>query len=86
MNDIEVWMPGRGGGGETHSINADRLARARRLNIKYADSRRSGEIRPYAQQYRYRQSADSSAILENYQRADGSVVVPEILREYVGKT
>ena len=58
---------------------------SRRLNIKYKTN--TGE-----KKFVYMNDATAFAIgriliaiLENYQQADGSVVVPEVLRKYVGK-
>lgn len=84
MYDIETWMPARGSYGETHSDSNLTDWQARRLNIRYKDS--EGKIK-YA--YTLNNTAVASpriliAILENYQQADGSVKVPEILQKYVG--
>lgn len=84
MYDIETWMPGRNDYGETHSDSNLTDWQARRLNIRYRT--KSGEIK-YA--YTLNNTAFASpriliAILENYQQADGSVAVPEILRSAVG--
>lgn len=85
MYDIETWMPSKGTYGETHSDSNLTDWQARRLNIRYRGS--DGKTR-FA--YTLNNTAVASpriliAILENYQQADGSVVVPEVLRPYVGK-
>lgn len=84
MYDIETWMPSRESYGETHSDSSFTDWQARRLNIRYRDS--EGKIK-FA--YTLNNTAVASPrilipILENYQQADGSVVVPEVLRKYVG--
>jgi seryl-tRNA synthetase len=84
MYDIETWMPARKGYGETHSDSNLTNWQARRLNIRYKDV--NGKIQ-YA--YTLNNTAVASprlliAILENYQQADGSVKVPEVLQKYVG--
>lgn len=84
MYDLEAWMPGRGSYGETHSDSNFTDWQARRLNIRYKDS--AGKTQ-YA--YTLNNTAVASpriliAILENYQQADGSVKVPEVLQKYVG--
>ncbi len=84
MYDIETWMPGRGSYGETHSDSNLTDWQARRLNIRYKDS--AGKIQ-YA--YTLNNTAVASpriliAIMENYQQADGSIKVPEVLQKYVG--
>lgn len=85
MFDIETWMPGRGKYGETHSASNLTDWQTRRLGIKYKDSE-GKNLHAFA----LNNTAIASprvliAILENYQQADGSIVVPEVLRPYVGK-
>lgn len=85
MYDIETWMPSRNDFGETHSDSNLTDWQARRLNIKYKAA--DGKTK-YA--YTLNNTVIASpriliAILENYQQKDGSVIVPEILRPYVGK-
>ena len=84
--DLEAWMPGMNRYGETGSASNFLDWQSRRLNVKYKDAK-TGE-KKYA--YMLNNTALPSprifiAILENYQRADGSVVVPEVLRPFVGK-
>ena len=84
MYDIETWMPARNGYGETHSDSNFTDWQARRLNIRYKDA--AGKTK-YA--YTLNNTAVASpriliALLENYQREDGSIKVPEILQKYVG--
>ncbi len=84
MYDLETWMPGRGSYGETHSDSNFTDWQSRRLNIRYKDA--AGKIQ-YA--YTLNNTAVASpriliALLENYQQADGSVKVPEVLQKYVG--
>lgn len=85
MYDLETWMPGRGSYGETHSDSNLTDWQARRLNIRYKTA--SGETKFV---YTLNNTAVASpriliAIMENYQQADGSVKVPEVLQKYVGK-
>ena len=84
--DLEAWMPGMNRYGETGSSSNFLDWQSRRLNVKYKDAK-TGE-KKYA--YMLNNTALPSprvliAILENYQQADGSVVVPEVLRPFVGK-
>lgn len=84
--DLEAWMPGLNRYGETGSASNFLDWQSRRLNMKYRDVV-SGE-RKYV--YMVNNTALPSprvliAILENYQEADGSVVVPEVLQPFVGK-
>jgi len=82
--DLEVWMPSRKAYGETHSASRFYDFQARRLNLRYRDA--SGELR-------FCHTLNNTAVaspriliplLELYQRADGSVAIPEALRPYVG--
>ncbi len=84
--DLEAWMPGMNRYGETGSASSFLDWQSRRLNVKYKDMR-TGE-RKYV--YMLNNTALPSprifiALLENYQQADGSVVIPEVLRSFVGK-
>ncbi len=84
--DLEAWMPGMNRYGETGSASNFLDWQARRLNVKYKETA-TGEKKHV---YMLNNTALPSprifiAILENYQQADGSVVVPEVLRKYVGK-
>ncbi len=85
MHDVEVWMPGRGNWGETHSNSMLTDWQARRLNIKYTDSNEETKFIHTLNNTVIASPRILIAILENYQRADGSVAVPDALREYVGK-
>jgi seryl-tRNA synthetase len=83
-HDIETWMPGRNGYGETHSCSTLHDFQARRLNLRYRDA--AGEMRFC---HTLNNTALASprilvAILENYQEEDGGVTVPEVLRPYLG--
>ncbi len=83
--DIETWMPSREAYGETMSNSFMGDFQARRLNIRYRSS--DGVIK-FAHTLNNTAVASPRiliAILENYQQKDGSVVVPEVLREFVGK-
>ncbi|MDD2766547.1 MAG: serine--tRNA ligase [Candidatus Moranbacteria bacterium] len=84
--DLEAWMPGMNRYGETGSASNFLDWQSRRLNVKYKDAT-TGE-RKYA--FMLNNTALPSpriliAILENYQNADGSVSVPEVLQPFVGK-
>ena len=81
--DIEAWMPSRDGYGETGSASNFLDWQARRLNVKYID--KNGEKKHV---FMLNNTVLPSprpfiAILENFQQADGSVVIPEVLRKYM---
>jgi seryl-tRNA synthetase len=81
--DIEAWAPGQGEWLEVSSVSNFEDFQARRANIRYRDGK--GKIH-------FVHTLNGSglalprivvAILENYQQADGSVIVPEVLRPYM---
>jgi seryl-tRNA synthetase len=81
--DIEAWMPSRGAYGETGSASNFLDWQARRLNVKYVD--KNGEKKHV---FMLNNTVLPSprpfiAILENFQQADGSVVIPEVLRKWM---
>jgi seryl-tRNA synthetase len=83
--DIEVWMPSREQYGEVTSTSNCTDYQARNLNVKF--KRKSGE-NEYLHMLNGTAIATSRtplAILENYQEKDGSVVIPEVLRKWMGK-
>ncbi len=84
--DLEAWLPGRGGFGEVTSTSNCTDYQARRLNARFRVKGEKGT--------RFVHTLNGTAIaisraliavLENYQQADGSVVVPEVLQAVVGK-
>ncbi len=84
--DLEAWMPGRGEFGEVTSTSNCTDFQARRLNIRYKVKGEKGT--------RFLHTLNGTAIavsraliaiMENYQHADGSILVPEVLRPFVGK-
>jgi len=82
--DLETWFPSQERYRETHSDSYFRDFQSRRLNIRYRDS--NGDLK-YVYTLNNTVAASPrllAAILENYQNADGSVIVPEVLRPYVG--
>lgn len=82
--DIEAWMPCREAYGEVASNSIIGDYQARRLNIKY---KKPDGTKEYAHTLNNTAIAFPRAliaILENYQQADGSISVPEVLRPLVG--
>jgi len=83
--DLEAWSPAANKYRETHSCSYFHDFQNRRLNIKYKDA--EGKMR-------FAHSLNNTAlatpriliqIVENYQQADGSIKVPEVLQKYMGK-
>ncbi len=84
--DIEVWLPGQSAYREISSCSNTGDFQARRMNTRY---RPQGE----AKKTEFVHTLNGSglavgrtlvAIIENYQQADGSVIVPEVLHPYMG--
>ncbi|MBA2650188.1 MAG: serine--tRNA ligase [Legionella sp.] len=86
--DIEVWMPGRESEekyGEVTSASNCTDFQSRRLNIRYRN-KENKKIYPYTLNgTAIALSRTLMAILENYQQKDGSILIPEVLRQYIGK-
>jgi seryl-tRNA synthetase len=83
--DIEAWVPKEGRYRETHSSSYFHDFQTRRFNIRYKDA--EGKIR-------YAHSLNNTAVaaprilvslVENYQQADGSIKIPDVLVPYFGK-
>jgi len=84
MYDVEAWIPKEGKYRELGSASYFHDFQCRRCNIRYKD--KSGKIK-------YAHSLNATAvatprilvsILENYQQADGSIKIPEVLKKYMG--
>lgn len=87
--DLEAWMPGRGTAGDYGEVTSTSNCtdyQARRLGVRYRGKGFKGT--------RFVHTLNGTAvactraivaILEHYQQADGSVVVPEVLRPWIGK-
>lgn len=83
--DVETWMPGRGGYGETHSCSNAGDFQARRLGIRFREGPRgSTEFAHTLNGTLVATSRALIAVLENGQQADGSVRVPDALAAYMG--
>jgi seryl-tRNA synthetase len=86
--DIELWVPKEGKYREISSASYFHDFQCRRFNIRYRDAKEGGDGK-----LKYAHSLNCTAIptprilvslIENNQRADGSVSVPEVLRPYFG--
>ncbi len=83
--DIEVWMPSQNKYRETHSASYFHDFQTRRLNIRYRDA--EGKMR-FVHSLNNTAAATPrlvTAIIENYQNADGTITVPSALIPYVKK-
>jgi len=86
MRDIETWMPSRESYGETHSNSNLTDWQARRLNIKYKTEDNDKKFVYTLNNTMIASPRILIAILENYQQKDGSVLIPEVLQKYIGKS
>ena len=82
--DIEVWLPGQNGYKEISSCSNFEAFQARRANIRYRNAKGKAEYAHTLNGSGLAIGRTWVAIVENYQQADGSVIVPEALRPYVG--
>jgi len=82
--DIEVWIPSQNKFRESHSCSYFHDFQTRRLGIRYKDT--DGKMK-FAHSLNNTAAAIPRimiAIVENYQQADGSIIIPEVLRPYMG--
>ena len=86
--DLEVWLPGQQVYREISSCSNFEAFQARRANIRYRPGTQGGKAKP-----EFVHTINGSglavgrtwlAILENYQQTDGSVLIPDALRPYMG--
>lgn len=84
--DIEVWMPSYGRYVEISSCSNFEDFQARRANIRYKnDPKDKTQFVHTLNGSGVAIGRTVAAILENYQNADGSVTIPEVLRPYMGR-
>jgi len=87
--DIEAWMPGRGSSGEYGEVTSTSNCtdyQARRLNVRYRKEDGTNEFVHLINGTAIAISRALVAVMENYQKSDGSIVVPEALVPYMGIT
>ena len=83
--DIEVWLPGQGLFREISSCSNFEAFQARRANIRYRpEGARKSELVHTLNGSGLAVGRTWVAIVENYQQGDGSILIPEVLRPYVG--
>ena len=83
--DLEVWMPSYGRYVEISSCSDFEDFQARRASIRYKDDAKDkAKLVHTLNGSGVAIGRTVAAILENYQNADGSVTVPEVLRDYMG--
>lgn len=83
--DIEAWIPSQNKYREVTSTSTVTDFQSRRLNMKYQDADGEKKYMSVLNGTAFSMNRPIIAILENYQQEDGSVIIPEVLRKYIGK-
>ncbi|WP_353661189.1 serine--tRNA ligase [Hydrogenimonas sp. SS33] len=81
--DLEVWLPGQGKYREISSISNTRDFQARRAKIRFKDENKKNRLVHTLNGSSLAVGRTLIAIMENYQQADGSIVIPDVLRPYL---
>ncbi|WCT23361.1 serine--tRNA ligase [Acidovorax temperans] len=82
--DLEVWLPAQNTYREISSVSNCEAFQARRLQARFKNAQGKNELLHTLNGSGLAVGRTLVAVLENYQQADGSVVVPEVLRPYLG--
>ena len=82
--DLEVWLPGQSNYREISSISNCEAFQARRLQARFKNAQGKNELVHTLNGSGLAVGRTLVAVLENYQQADGSVTIPEVLRPYMG--
>lgn len=80
--DIEVWLPGQNCYREISSVSNTRDFQARRAKIRYKENGKNALVHTLNGSS-LAVGRTLIAIMENYQQADGNIVIPEVLRKYL---
>ncbi|MBS9778931.1 MAG: serine--tRNA ligase [Campylobacteraceae bacterium] len=80
--DLEVWFPGQNKYREISSVSNTRDFQARRAKIRYKDGKKNRLVHTLNGSS-LAVGRTLIAIMENYQKADGSVEIPEVLKSYM---
>ncbi|MFM8609201.1 MAG: serine--tRNA ligase [Burkholderiaceae bacterium] len=83
-HDLEVWLPGQNTYREISSVSNCEAFQARRLQARFKNAQGKNELVHTLNGSGLAVGRTLVAVLENYQNADGSVTVPEVLRPYMG--
>ncbi len=82
--DLEVWLPGQNNYREISSVSNCEAFQARRLQARFKNAQGKNEFVHTLNGSGLAVGRTLVAVLENYQRPDGSVEVPQVLRPYMG--
>lgn len=83
-HDLEVWVPAQGTYREISSVSNCEAFQARRLQARFKNAQGKNELVHTLNGSGLAVGRTLVAVLENFQNADGSVTVPEVLRPYLG--
>jgi len=83
-HDLEVWLPAQKTYREISSVSNCEAYQARRLQARFKNAQGKNELVHTLNGSGLAVGRTLVAVLENYQNADGSVTVPEVLRPYMG--
>ncbi len=82
--DLEVWLPAQNTYREISSLSNTEAFQARRMQARFRNAQGKPELVHTLNGSGLAVGRTLVAVLENYQQADGSVVIPEVLRPYMG--
>jgi seryl-tRNA synthetase len=82
--DLEVWLPAQGTYREISSVSNCEAFQARRMQARFKSAQGKNEWVHTLNGSGLAVGRTLVAVLENYQQADGSVTIPEVLRPYMG--
>ena len=82
--DLEVWLPAQNTYREISSVSNCESFQARRLQARFRNENGKPELVHTLNGSGLAVGRTLVAVLENYQNADGSVTVPQVLRPYMG--
>jgi seryl-tRNA synthetase len=82
--DLEVWLPAQNTYREISSLSNTEAFQSRRMGARFRNAQNKPELLHTLNGSGLAVGRTLVAVLENYQQADGSVVIPEVLRPYMG--
>jgi len=82
--DLEVWLPAQNTYREISSLSNTESFQARRMGARFRNAQNKPELLHTLNGSGLAVGRTLVAVLENFQQADGSVVIPEVLRPYMG--
>jgi len=82
--DLEVWLPAQNTYREISSLSNTESFQARRMGARFRNAQNKPELLHTLNGSGLAVGRTLVAVLENFQQADGSVIIPEVLRPYMG--